>query len=134
MTNVQLKAYKVSRITFNNFVQSTVHLKLNNKVSHNVKYTNGSVCEATLCIEVLDKDHPDVLNITVEVKGIFEIKSGVEKEFVHVDTFKDLFPLAKALITTITANAGIKPIIVQNIDIEKQEIYRFDMKGAEAES
>ena len=134
MTNVQLKAYKVSRITFNNFVQSTVHLKLNNKVSHNVKYTNGSVCEATLCIEVLDKDHPDVLNITVEVKGIFEIKSGVEKEFVHVDTFKDLFPLAKTLITTITANAGIKPIIVQNIDIEKQEIYRFDMKGAEAES
>ncbi len=134
MTNVQLKAYKVSRITFNNFVQSTVHLKLNNKVSHNVKYTNGSVCEATLCIEVLDKDHPDVLNITVEVKGIFEIKSGVEKEFVHVDTFKELFPLAKTLITTITANAGIKPIIVQNIDIEKQEIYRFDMKGAEAES
>ena len=44
MTNVQLKAYKVSRITFNNAVQSTIHLNLNNKVSHNVKYTNGTVC------------------------------------------------------------------------------------------
>ena len=134
MTNVQLKAYKVSRINFNNAVQSTVHLNLNNKVSHNVKYTDGAVCEATLCIEVLDKDHPDVLNITVEVKGIFDIKRGVEKEFVHVDTFKELFPLAKALVTTVTANAGIKPIIVQNIDIEEQEIYRFDMKGAEEEN
>ena len=133
MTNVQLKAYKVSRINFNNAVQSTVHLNLNNKVSHNVKYTNGAVCEATLCIEVLDKNHPDVLSITVEVKGIFDIKRGVEKEFVHVDTFKELFPLAKALVTTVTANAGIKPIIVQNIDIEEQEIYRFDMKGAEEE-
>ena len=133
MTNVQLKAYKVSRITFNNAVQSTIHLNLNNKVSHNVKYTDGAVCEATLCIEVLDKDHPDVLNITVEVKGLFDIRRGVEKEFVHVDTFKELFPLAKALVTTITANAGIKPIIVQNIDIEEQEIYRFDMKGAEEE-
>lgn len=133
MTNVQLKAYKVSRIKFNNAVQSTVQLKLNNKVSHNVKYTDGAVCEATLCIEVLDKDHPDVLNITVEVKGIFDIRRGVEKEFVHVDTFKELFPLAKALVTTVTANAGIKPIIVQNIDIEEQEIYRFDMKGAEEE-
>lgn len=133
MTNVQLKAYKVSKINFNNAVQSTVQLKLNNKVSHNVKYTDNGVCEATLCVEVLDKNHPDVLNITVEVKGIFEIKSGVEKEFVHVDTFKDLFPLAKALVTTITANAGIKPIIVQNIDIEDQEIYRFDMKGARGE-
>lgn len=134
MTNVQLKAYKVSRINFNNAVQSTVQLKLNNKVSHNVKYTDGAVCEATLCIEVLDKDHPDVLNITVEVKGIFDIRRGVEKEFVHVDTFKELFPLAKALVTTVTANAGIKPIIVQNIDIEEQEIYRFDMKGAEEEN
>lgn len=133
MTNVQLKAYKVSRINFNNAVQSTVHLNLNNKVSHNVKYTDGTVCEATLCIEVLDKNHPDVLNITVEVKGIFDIRRGVEKEFVHVDTFKELFPLAKALVTTVTANAGIKPIIVQNIDIEEQEIYRFDMKGAEEE-
>ena len=133
MTNVQLKAYKVSRINFNNAVQSTVHLKLDNKVSHNVKYTDGAVCEATLCIEVLDKDHPDVLNITVEVKGIFDIRRGVEKEFVHVDTFKELFPLAKALVTTVTANAGIKPIIVQNINIEEQEIYRFDMKGAEEE-
>ena len=131
MTNVQLKAYKVSRITFNNAVQSTIHLNLNNKVSHNVKYTNGTVCEATLCVEVLDKEHPDVLSITVEVKGLFNIRRGVEKEFVHVDTFKELFPLAKALVTTITANAGIKPIIVQNIDIEEQEIYRFDMKGAE---
>lgn len=133
MTNVQLKAYKVSRINFNNAVQSTVHLNLNNKVSHNVKYTDGTVCEATLCIEVLDKNHPDVLSITVEVKGIFDIRRGVEKEFVHVDTFKELFPLAKALVTTVTANAGIKPIIVQNIDIEEQEIYRFDMKGAEEE-
>ncbi len=133
MTNVQLKAYKVSRINFNNAVQSTVHLNLNNKVSHNVKYTDGAVCEATLCIEVLDKNHPDVLSITVEVKGIFDIRRGVEKEFVHVDTFKELFPLAKALVTTVTANAGIKPIIVQNIDIEEQEIYRFDMKGAEEE-
>ena len=131
MTNVQLKAYKVSRINFNNAVQSTVHLNLNNKVSHNVKYTDGAVCEATLCIEVLDKNHPDVLSITVEVKGLFDIRRGVEKEFVHVDTFKELFPLAKALVTTVTANAGIKPIIVQNIDIEEQEIYRFDMKGAE---
>ena len=131
MTNVQLKAYKVSRINFNNAVQSTVHLNLNNKVSHNVKYTDGTVCEATLCVEVLDKEHPDVLSITVEVKGLFDIRRGVEKEFVHVDTFKELFPLAKALVTTVTANAGIKPIIVQNIDIEEQEIYRFDMKGAE---
>ena len=42
----------------------------------------------------------------------------MEKEFVHVDTFKELFPFAKALITTLSANAGIPPIMVKNVDIE----------------
>lgn len=128
MSSVQLKAYKVSKIKFNNAVNGAVQLCFNNTVSHNVKYTPNSTCEATLSIEVLDKKQPDVLNVSVELKGIFEIKKSVEKEFIHVDTFKELFPLGKALITTISANAGIKPIIVENIDIEDQEIYRMEMK------
>lgn len=128
MSSVQLKAYKVSKIKFNNAVNEAVQLCFSNTVSHNVKYTPNSTCEATLSIEVLDKKQPDVLNVSVELKGIFEIKKSVEKEFIHVDTFKELFPLGKALITTISANAGIKPIIVENIDIEDQEIYRMEMK------
>ena len=129
MSNVQLKAYKVSKIKFNNSVSGAVQLCFSNTVSHNVKYTQSSTCEATLSIEVLDKKQPDVLNICIEIKGIFEIKKNVEKEFIHVDTFKELFPLGKALITTITANAGIKPIIVENVDIEEQEIYRMEMNN-----
>lgn len=128
MSSVQLKAYKVSKIKFNNAVNGAVQLCFSNTVSHNVKYTPNLTCEATLSIEVLDKKQPDVLNVSVELKGIFEIKKSVEKEFIHVDTFKELFPLGKALITTISANAGIKPIIVENIDIEDQEIYRMEMK------
>ena len=31
------------------------------------------------------------------------------------------------LFTTLCAGAGIPPIIVPNVDIENQEIYRFDM-------
>ena len=44
----------------------------------------------------------------------------------HTDTFKALFPYAKALITTVTANCGIQPIIIPEIDIDNQQIYRFD--------
>lgn len=131
MTNVQLKAYKVSEIVFNNNVQSKVQLKLGNKVSHNVKYSKNGTCEAVMTVEVCDKDYPDVLNVKVTLNGIFEVQQNVEKEFIHVDTFKELFPLAKALVTTISANAGIQPIIVANVDIESQEIYRFDMSKPE---
>ena len=87
MSSVQLKAYKVSKIKFNNAVNGAVQLCFSNTVSHNVKYTPNSTCEATLSIEVLDKKQPDVLNVSVELKGIFEIKKSVEKEFIHVDTF-----------------------------------------------
>ncbi len=129
MANVNLKAYKVSEIVFNNKVTGAVQLKLGNKISHNVRYSKANTCEATLALTVLDKDNPDVLNIKLVVNGIFEILSNVEKEFIHVETFKELFPLAKAIVTSVTANAGIPPIMVKNVDIEKQSIYRFDMNG-----
>ena len=51
----------------------------------------------------------------------------VEKEFIHVETFKELFPIAKSFVVTLTANAGIPPIFLKNIDIENQEIYRMEM-------
>lgn len=128
---VTMKAYKVSEIIFNNKVQGKVQLKLNNKVSHNVKYSQNGICEAIMTVEVFDKENFDVLNVKVTVNGVFAVEPGVEKEFVHVDTFKELFPFAKALVTTISANAGVPPIMVKNVDIEKQEIYRFEMGNKE---
>ncbi len=127
MANVNMKAYKVSEIVFNNKVNGKVQLKLSNKVSHNVKYGKNGFCEAVLTVEVFDKENMDVLNAKVTVNGVFTIEQGIEKEFVHVETFKELFPFAKALVTTISANAGVPPIMVKNVDIEKQEIYRFEM-------
>ncbi len=130
MANVEMKAYKVSEIVFNNRVNGKVQLKLSNKLSHNVRYNKNGGCEAFLTVEVFDKANKDVLNIKATVVGAFTVKQNVEKEFIHVETFKELFPFAKALVTTVSANAGIPPIYVQNVDIEKQEIYRFDMNSA----
>ncbi len=126
-SNVNMRAYKISEIIFNNKVQGKVQLKLSNKISHNVKYSNGGICEAVMTVEVFDKENFDILNIKVTVNGVFNVKEGIEKEFVHVDTFKEMFPFAKALITTLSANAGMPPIFVKNVDIESQEIYRFEM-------
>ena len=36
------------------------------------------------------------------------------------------FAALVTLVTTITANAGIKPIMLPNIDIDDQDIYRID--------
>ena len=133
MANTTMKAYKVSEIAFTNNVKGKVELKMKTKVSHNVKFTKLGTCEANLTVEVSDEAHPDTISIKVKVVGAFTVNKEVEKEFIHVETYKELFPFAKALVTTISANAGIPPIYVQNIDIENKEIYRFDMNSMKGE-
>ncbi len=127
MAKVQMKAYKVKEIVFHNNIQGKQQLNLSNKVSYNVKYSQNGICEGVLTVEMFDKEKPDVLNIKAVLSGIFQILEQTEKEFLHVETFKELFPFAKATVSTVSAGAGIPPIIVPNVDIEKQEIYRFDM-------
>lgn len=133
MANVTMRAYKVSEIAFTNNVKGKVELKMKTKVSHNVRFTKLGTCEAMLTVEVKDEEHPDTISVRVKVVGAFTVNKEVEKEFIHVETYKELFPFAKALVTTISANAGIPPIYVQNIDIENKEIYRFDMNAAKGE-
>lgn len=133
MANVTMKAYKVSEIIFNNKVNGRVELKLKTRVSHNVRFTKNGTCEATLTVELKDEEKPDTINVKAVVVGAFTVNKEIEKEFIHVETYKELFPFAKALVTTISANAGIPPIYVQNIDIENKEIYRFDMNSMKGE-
>ena len=133
MANVNLNAYKVSELVFNNKVNGKVQLKLTNKVSHNVRYKSNNTCEANLTVEAFDKDNKDVLNFKITLTGAFAIKNQVEKEFIHVETFRELYAFAKAITATITGGCGVPPIMLQNIDIENQEIYRFEMNGKKEE-
>ncbi len=127
MANVQLKAYKVSEVNFFNKVQGKQQLKFSNKVSYNVRYSGTQFCEGTLSVEVYDKENPDTISVKVSVMGAFDILKNMEKEFIHVETFNELFPIAKAFVLTLSTNAGIPPIFLQNVNIENQEIYRMEM-------
>ena len=129
MANVTLQAYKISELVFNNNVNGQAKLKLSNKVSHNVRYKGNSLCEAVLTVEAFDKENKDLLNFRITVTGMFRIINQVEKEFIHVETFRELHAFAKALAATVTGGCGVPPIMLQNIDIESQEIYRFEMNS-----
>ena len=127
MASVNLKAYKVDSIDFVNMMENGTKIGLGNKYSYQVQYAvNKDVAKGTFDIEVHDKENPDQFKIHVVVVGIFTYDPDETKEAIHADTFKALFPYAKALITTVTANCGIQPVIIPNIDIDNQEIYRID--------
>lgn len=129
MAAVNLQAYKVDKIDFVNNMENGTKIALGNKYSYQVQYAvNKSIAKGTFDIEVHDKENPDQFKIHVVVVGIFSYNADEKKEIIHTDTFKALFPYAKALITTVTANCGIQPVIIPNIDIDNQEIYRIDNK------
>ena len=127
MSNVNLQGYKVDKIDFVNKKDNGTKISLGNKFSYNVQYAKDrNMARAEFDLEVHDKENPESFKIRVVVVGFFAYNTDVKKEIIHTDTFKALFPYTKALITTITANCGIKPIIIPEIDIDNQQIFRFD--------
>ena len=127
MAVVNLQAFKVDKIDFANTLENGTKISLGNKYSYQVQYANNkNVAKGTFDIEVHDKENTEAFKIHVIIVGIFAYKEGEKKELIHTETFKALFPYAKPLITTITANFGIQPVIIPNIVIDNQEIYRID--------
>ena len=123
---VTLKGYKVSELRFVSKLESGTRVELGNRYSYNVSYAANNTCRGTFNITVEDKANPDKFGVTLVLDGFFEFPEGMEKEKVHVRSFKELFPYARAIVTTVTANAGIAPLILPPIDIESQDIYRFE--------
>ena len=127
MAIVNLQAYKVDKIEFANELENGTKISLGNKYSYQVQYAVGKdVAKGTFDIEVHDKENPDKFKIHVIVVGIFAFDSSEKKEVIHTEPFKALLTYAKSLITTVTANCGIQPVIIPTIDIDNQEIYRID--------
>lgn len=128
MSTVTLKGYNAVEFSFANKLPSGTQIKLGNKYQYNVKYaaeTNG--CVGEMSVKVFDRDHEDAFFINLVLRGAFSYRENAEKEQIHVDSYKALFPYARALITTMTSNAGIPPIFIPEADIEAQSIYRFDL-------
>lgn len=126
MGKLSFKAYKIEEIQFVNKIKSTTKIEIKNSYSYNVRYTKQNICEGKFTVSINDKENPDVFSIKLVLCGIFSFDPDMHRELIHVQTYKELFPYARAVITTITANAGIPPITLPNMDIENKEIYRIE--------
>ena len=126
MEKLSFKAYKIEEIEFINKVKSSSKIEIKNSYSYIVRYTNQNLCEGRFTVKINDKDNPDNFSIKLVICGIFTFDPTMERELIHVRTYKELFPYARSVVTTITANAGIQPIILPNMDIENKEIYRIE--------
>lgn len=126
MGKLNFKAYKIEEIQFVNKIKTTTKIEIKNSYSYNVRYTNQNICEGKFTINITDKENPDNFSVRLVLCGIFSYDPEMQREVIHVQSYKELFPYARTIVTTITANAGIPPIILPNMDIENKEIYRID--------
>lgn len=126
MSDITMKAYKVSELNFVNKHENGTKLTFGNKFSYNVKYSNNNICVGELSAEVYDKDAPEKFGVKLILNGIFEFNPEIKKEQIHIMTFKELFPYAKSIVSCVSVNAGVPPIMLPNFDIEKQSIYKFE--------
>ena len=127
MKEFELKSYKITAINFVNSLDVPTKLELNYQYSYNVGYSAHNTCRGEFKAEIKDKKLADKFSLTVTVAGIFTTAEGVAKEVLHVKTYDALFPYVKALVSTMTASAGIPPIYIPYIDISNKNIYRVEM-------
>lgn len=128
MSALKMNGYKVTQLQFVNKAENGTRLTLSTTYSFNVRYTaDGKKCVAQLDVKVCDKEKSDVFAIEMTIIGNFDVEDlSVPKEKLHVEAYKALFPFARSVVSTVSVNAGIPPIIIAEMDIEKQSIYRID--------
>ena len=117
MKSLALKTYRITDIKFQNHAVAAGKTKLETKYTYQVKFANNNTCRAEMKVTVSDRENPEQLSLELTLVGVFEIAADHDKE---------LYPYVRAAVSTITANTGILPIIIPEVDIDNQDIYRYN--------
>ena len=125
MKDLVLKTYRITDIKFQNHTVASVKTKLETKYTYQVKFSNNT-CRAEMKVSVKDQENSDTLSVELTLVGIFDIPANHDKEALHKETFKEMYPFARSAVSTISGATGILPIIIPNVDIDSQDIYRYN--------
>lgn len=117
--------YKISKVEFNlldHFDPTEPEYKFNIDSSQNFFDNEPRLVEVVLDITVTSSD--EALTFNVIVKGGFQAEDSMPeemfKELARVNAPAILFPFARAIITTYTAQANIPPIILPAVNFAQK--------------
>ncbi len=133
MNEVTFKGWHAETIDFHNKMKPGMQIQLAYKFQYNVKYMTDRLCRCEMVLDAHHKEDSEIFGIHAVVIGLFSYEEGVSKESIHIQTYKELFPFARALLSNVSLNAGVPPILFPQVAIEKQSIIRFDMSGLKGE-
>lgn len=125
LNKVSLKGYKVCEMQFINKLNEGNEIQLKNEVSYNVNYSDTeNKCMGICVFNVKNRDSAEEseFSIKIEIRGIFEFENLTSKKIIHAETFKELFPYIKQIVSTLTTTAGMPPLVIPTITIDADSV------------
>lgn len=123
MSSVKLKGYAVNEIEFINELKTGGKLELKNELKYNVKYSEAqSRCIGECRFKVYHSTRPDLFSIEINMRGFFEFDPEADKRDVHHESYDELFPYVRALISTLTVNCGMPAVTIPKIEIDSENV------------
>ena len=126
MKDLVLKTYRITDISFQNHAAAAGKTRLETKYTYQVKFANNNTFRGEMKVSVSDRENPEALSVQITLVGVFETLEGKDKELLHKESFKQLYPFARATVSTVSSITGILPIIIPDVDIDAQDIYRYN--------
>lgn len=105
------------------FKETEEGIALDLNFSNDFAFIEEKYATVSLECKVFDKaeEHNKPFNINVIITGYFrfegEVSSDTQKKFLEVNATAILFPYLRALISSITCNAGLNPLILPLFNI-----------------
>ena len=131
---VELKAYKVNSISFENKVKNGTQLKLSNQVKYNVNYMDAD----NRCVGILDFRVSDAqmnpFEIRIEMAAEFTYQEGDEKPDIHTGSFDQLFPFLRQIINNITSMSGMPGLLIPIMKLERNSVVTGKPKEEDGEN
>ncbi len=119
---LKFNGYVVKTIEFikNESSSTNIRVDIGKKFNYDEKYPNKFSVGLKITLGDKDPDTTSPFYLCVELLGEFEVvESEIDKvrQFAEINAVSILFPYARALITTITANANIPPVVLPPMNI-----------------
>lgn len=119
---VELKAYKINSLTFENKVKNGTQLKLSNQVKYNVNYIEAE----NRCVGLLDFRVSDAqmnpFEIRIEMAAEFTYQEGDEKPDIHTGSFDQIFPFLRQTINNLTTMSGMPGLMIPIMKLDRNSV------------
>ncbi|MGN1420209.1 MAG: hypothetical protein ACI4XC_01690 [Eubacterium sp.] len=131
---VELKGYKVNRLEIENKVKPGIQLKLQNQVKYNMNYMDGDKkCVGFLELRITDADQ-NPFEIRIEAVAEFTYGDTDDKADIHVNSFDQLFPFIRQIVSTSASFTGMPGLLIPIIKLNRDTVKIANPKSNESEN